>query len=142
MAPRRRHRPSAPQRFSAIALAVAIVSASISADAACDLARTAANEVTLRFGAECASNPAMLDRVKTDLLGAVSSMPSSGAPAVGKPRGGGAGGGGTRQARGSAFSPMTEARQRLYALDQIRFDREVWWRRTYLPLSYYDNKVR
>ena len=139
MAHRHRHRPTAPLRISAIALAVAIVLASVPADAACDLARTAANEVTLRFGADCASNPILLDRVKTDLLGAVSSMPSSGASGVGKPRSGGVGNG---HARASGLVPMTDARQRLYALDQIRFDREVWWRRTYLPLSYFDNKLR
>jgi len=62
-----------------IVLAVPCVLASAVADAGCTVERTANNEIILRFGSACTSDPALQSRVKTDLLGAVSEQPVSGA---------------------------------------------------------------
>lgn len=124
-------------RIRAIALAVLCVLAPAGAHAGCTVERTASNEITLRFGSACTSDPALQSRVKTDLLGAVSEQPVTGAGST-------ADGGSARGPTGSpnrrsptSLSSLTPSQKRLYALDQVRFERDLWWRRTFTPFAYY-----
>lgn len=126
----------------AIALAVSCVLASAGARAGCTVERTAGNEITLRFGSECTSDPALKSRVKADLLGAVSEQPLEGAGAAADE--GSARGPGGRQSRRSptSLSALTPSQKRLYALDQVRFERDLWWRRTFTPFAYHGQQSK
>jgi hypothetical protein len=120
-----------------IALAVPCVLASAVADAGCTVERTASNEIILRFGSACTSDPALQSRVKTDLLGAVSEQPVSGAGTAAD--GGSARGptGGPNRRSPTSLSSLTPSQKRLYALDQVRYERDLWWRRSFTPFAYY-----
>jgi hypothetical protein len=137
MAHRLPRRSGILSRIRAITLAASCGLASAGADAGCSLTRTASNEITLRFGSECTSDAALQSRVKTDLLGAVSDQPAAGAAA-------GTAGDSARQPSGSqsrrsptSISSLSPTQKRLYALDQVRFERDMWWRRTFTPFAYY-----
>lgn len=132
--PRRSH---LLDRIRTIAAAVSCVLASAGAEAGCTVERTANNEIVLRFGSACTSDPALKNRVKTDLLGAVSEQPLAG-------EANGTEGGSTRGPTGgqsrrspTSLSSFTPSQKRLYALDQVRFERDLWWRRTFTPFAYY-----
>ncbi len=132
--PRRSH---FPDRIRSIAIAVSCVLASAGAEAGCTVERTARNEIVLRFGSECTSDPALQSRVKTDLLGAVSEQPVTGAGSAAD--GGSARGpnGGPNRRSPTSLSSLTPSQKRLYALDQVRYERDLWWRRTFTPFAYY-----
>ncbi len=142
MAPSLPCRSTASSRILSVVFHAACVLASANADAGCSLTRTASNEVTLRFGSDCTSDASLQNRVKSDLLGAVSAQPPAGTPTGGD--GGSSRGPSGRANRNSptSFSSFTPSQKRLYALDQVRFDREMWWRRTFTPFAYYGQSSR
>lgn len=137
MAHRHPGRSRLSPRVVGLALSVSCAIASSGAVAGCTVTRTANNEITLRFGAECTTDAALQNRVKSDLLGAVSALPAAGAPPGAD--GGGARGpsGGTPRRNATSLSSFTPNQKRLYALDQVRFERDMWWRRTFTPFAYY-----
>jgi hypothetical protein len=146
MAPCLPRRSSVLPRFPAIALAVSCALASAGADAGCSLTRTASNEITLRFGSECTSDTALQSRVKSDLLGAVSEQPAAGAAGAAA---GPTDSTSTRHPSGkqnrrspTSISSLTPSQKRLYALDQVRLERDMWWRRTFTPFAYYGQSSR
>ena len=143
MASRLPCRSTASSRILAVVvLSAACVFATANADAGCSLTRTASNEVTLRFGSDCTSDASLQNRVKTDLLGAVATLPPAGTPTGGD--GGSARGptGGRNRNSPTSLSEFSPSQKRLYALDQVRFDRDMWWRRTFMPFAYYGQSSR
>jgi hypothetical protein len=126
-------------RFSSyvIALALCCAIAAPEALAGCSITRTASNEITLRFGSECTSDAALQGRVKTDLLGAVSEQPLTGATAGGDTEASRRPTGAQKRRSPTSISSFTPTQKRLYALDQVRFERDLWWRRTFTPFAYY-----
>jgi hypothetical protein len=129
-------------RIPTIAMAVSCLLACAGAEAGCTVERTASNEIVLRFGSECTSDPALQSRVKSDLLGAVSEQPRAGAGAASD--GGGARGptGGQSRRNPTSLSAFTPSQKRLYALDQVRFERDLWWRRTFTPFAYHGQQSK
>lgn len=135
-------RSRALSRSLAIVLSVAGVIATFRAEGGCTLTRTANNEVTLRFSPDCTSDTSLNDRVKTDLLGAVATLPPAGTPTGGDGGGSRRPKGGTSRNSPTSLSELSPSQKRLYALDQVRFDRDMWWRRTFTPFAYYGQSSR
>lgn len=142
MASRLPSRSSASSRIIPVVLHAALVFASANADAGCSLTRTANNEVTLRFGSECTSDASLQTRVKADLLGAVSTLPPAGAPTGGNTASSHGPTGSRNRNSPTSLSEFSPTQKRLYALDQVRFERDMWWRRTFTPFAYYGQSSR
>lgn len=142
MASRLPCRSPASSRILSVVLHAACVVASANADAGCSLTRTASNEVTLRFGSDCTSDASLQNRVKSDLLGAVSALPPAGAPTGGNAASAHGPSGARIRNSPTSLSEFSPSQKRLYALDQVRFDRDMWWRRTFTPFAYYGQTSR
>ena len=142
MASRLPCRSTASSRILSVVLQAACVVASATADAGCSLTRTASNEITLRFGSDCTSDASLQTRVKTDLLGAVATLPPAGTPKGGDGVSARGPTGGRNRNSPTSLSEFSPTQKRLYALDQVRFDRDMWWRRTFMPFAYYGQSSR
>lgn len=130
------HPHCAVPKASVIRLAALLLPLALAAPAqACTMTRSAPNEVTVRFGADCVRDTGGQSRLHSELAQAVFDLNALDA-------GGAAVAGPARTAtpsprRGETFTPT---QRRLYALDQVEFDRSQWWARTFMPLRYYGQK--